>query len=101
MTSEANDECKVSNVEGMTNPEAVASRPKLRMVRSSFEHSSLFRHSSFVIRHLVLAICLAVPLSTRGQSPASPRDSLASVRIMRARRQIYLQQQLRPNHAVI
>jgi len=101
MTSEANDECQVSNIEGMTNPEAVASRQKLRMVRSSFEHSSLFRHSSFGIRHLVLAICLAVTLSTRGQSPPSAKDILASVRMMESRQQIDLQGQLRQNDVVI
>src|SRR6266571_4840753 len=48
MTSEANDECQVSNIEGMTNPEAVASRQKLRMMLSSF----VIRHSSFGSRHL-------------------------------------------------
>ena len=101
MTSEANDECQVSNIEGITDPEAVASRQKLRMVRSSFEHSSLFRHSSFVIRHLVLAICLAVTLSTRGQSPPSAKDILASVRMMESRQQIDLQGQLRQNDVVI
>src|SRR6266705_6956757 len=85
----------------MTNPEAVASRQKLRMVRLSFEHSSLFRHSSFVIRRLVLAICLAVPLSTRGQSPPSAKDILASVRMMESRQQIDLQGQLRQNDVVI
>jgi Outer membrane lipoprotein-sorting protein len=101
MTSEANDECQVSNIEGMTNPEAVASRQKLRMVGSSFEHSSLFRHSSFKIRHLVLTICLAVTLSTHGQSPPSAKDILASVRMMESRQQIDLQGQLRQNDVVI
>src|SRR5438128_5287167 len=85
----------------MTNPEAVAIRQNLRMVRSSFEHSSLFRHSSFVIRRLVLAICLAVPLSTRGQSPPFAKDILASVRMMESRQQIDLQGQLRQNDVVI
>src|SRR5437660_11083173 len=101
MTSEANAECQVSNIEGMTNPEAVASRQNLRMVRSSFEHSSLFRHSSFVIRHLVLAICLAVTLSTRGQSPPSAKEILASVRMMESRQQIDLQGQLRQDNVVV
>src|SRR5690242_16667153 len=91
------------NVEGMTKPEAVASRQTLRMTRSSFEHPSLFRHSPFVIRHLVLAICLAVTLSIRGESFPSPsaKDILASVRMMESRQQIDLQGQLRQNDVVI
>ena len=101
MTSEGNDECQVSKIEGMTNPEAVASRQKLRMVRSSFEHSSSFRRSSFVIRHWVLASCLTVTLSARGQSPPSAKDILASVRMMESRQQIDLQGQLRQNDVVI
>jgi len=35
-----NDEAQMTNAEGMAKPERL----------SSFEHSSLFRHSSFVIR---------------------------------------------------
>src|SRR6266516_6988145 len=91
------------NVEDRSNDKSrtVASRQKLRMVRSSFEHSSLFHHSSFIIRHLILAICLAVTVSTRGQSPPSAKDILASVRMMESKQQIDLQGQLRQNDAVI
>src|SRR5881394_3608104 len=91
------------NVEDRSNDKSrtVASRQKLRMVRSSFEHSSLFRHSSFIIRHLILAICLAVTVSTRGQSPPAAKDILASVRMMESRQQIDLQGQLRQNDIVV
>ena len=90
-----NAECRMSNVEGMTKPEARTMRQKLRMTRSSFDHSSLFRHSSFVIRHLVLAVCLAVTASTAGQPSPSAKDILDSVRMTESRQQIDLQGQLR------
>src|SRR6059058_4328043 len=91
------------NVEDRSNDKSrtVASRQKLRMVRSSFEHSSLFRHSSFIIRHLILAICLAVTVSTRGQSPPAAKDILASVRMMESRQQIDLQGQLRQDNVLV
>jgi Outer membrane lipoprotein-sorting protein len=95
MTDEPNAECRMSIVEGMTKPEPRTMRQKLRMTRSSFDHSSLFRHSSFVIRHLVLAVCLAVTASTAGQPSPSAKDILDSVRMTESRQQIDLQGQLR------
>jgi hypothetical protein len=95
MTNEPNAECRMSIVEGMTKPEPRTMRQKLRMTRSSFDHSSLFRHSSFVIRHLVLAVCLAVTASTAGQPSPSAKDILDSVRMTESRQQIDLQGQLR------
>jgi hypothetical protein len=95
MTNQANDECRMSNVQGMTEPEARTMRQKRRRTRSSFDHSSLFRHSSFVIRHLVLAVCLAVAASTPAEAPPSAKDILDSVRMTESRQQIDLQGQLR------
>src|SRR5437879_12474503 len=54
MTSEANDECQVSNLEGMTNPEPVASRQKLRMVRRSEEHTSELQSPMYLVCRLLL-----------------------------------------------
>jgi Outer membrane lipoprotein-sorting protein len=96
-----NAECRMSNVEGMTKPEARTMRQKLRMTRSSFDHLSLFRHSSFVIRHLVPAISLAVATSTLAEPPPSAKDILDSVRMLESRQQIDLQGQLRQDDVTI
>jgi outer membrane lipoprotein-sorting protein len=85
----------MSNVEGMTKPEARTMRQKLRLTRWSFHHSTLFRHSSFVIRNLVPAVCLAVAASTPAEPPRSAKDILESVRMLESRQQIDLQGQLR------
>jgi hypothetical protein len=89
-----------ANAEGITKSETRITRRKLRVAHSSFEHSSLFRHSLFVIRHSVLAISLAVTLSAHGQSMPSAKDILASVRMTEARQQIDLEGQLRENDVV-
>ena len=64
-------------------------------------HSTLFRHSSFVISHLALAVSLLMPLSAHAQSPPSAKDILASVRMMESRQQIDLQGQLRQDNVVV
>ena len=89
------------NVERMTKPELRKMRQKLRTARSSFDHSIVFRHSSFVIRHLVLAVFLAVTASTTAQSTPSAKDILDSVRMIESRQQIDLQGQLRQDDVVI
>ena len=91
----------MSNVEGMTEPEARRMRQKRRMTRSSFDHSGLFRHSSFVIRHLVLVVCLAVAASTPAEPTPSAKDILDSVRMIESRQQIDLQGQLRQDDVKI
>jgi hypothetical protein len=96
-----NDKARMTNGEGMTKPETRISGRKLQVARSSFEHSSLFRHSSFVIRHSALAISFALTLSLRGQSVPSAKDILASVRMMESRQQIDLQGQLRRDNVVV
>ena len=44
-TKEPNDECPMTNDEGMTNVK------EAEILIPSFGHSALVRHSSFVIRH--------------------------------------------------
>ena len=72
-----------------------------RRAHSSLEHSSLFRHSSFVICHLVLAISLAATVSAHCQSPPSAKDILASVRMIESKQELDLQGQLRQNDVVV
>jgi hypothetical protein len=96
-----NDESRMPNVEGMAKPETRTRSRKLQMPCSSFEHSSLFHHWSFVIRHSALAISFCLTLSLRGQSAPSAKDILASVRMMESRQQIDLQGQLRQNNVVV
>jgi Outer membrane lipoprotein-sorting protein len=91
----------MTNDEGMTKPETQMSKRKHRRTRSSFKHSTLFRHSSFVIRHCALTISLLMPLSAGAQSPPSAKDILASVRMMESRQQIDLQGQLRQDDNVV
>src|SRR5260221_11477 len=86
---------------GMTNFEAQMPKGKHRGTRSSFKHSTLFRHSSFVICYSALAISFALTLSLRGQSAPSAKDILASVRMMESRQQIDLQGQLRQDNIVV
>jgi Outer membrane lipoprotein-sorting protein len=87
--------------EGMTKIEAQIPKRKQQDTHSSFKYSTLFRHSSFVIRHFALVIAFALTLSLRGQTPPSAKDILASVRMMEARQQIDLQGQLRQDNAVV
>ena len=96
-----NDEARMTNSEGMTKPEPQMSKRKHRGTRSSFKHSTLFRHSSFVVRHCALTISLLIPLSAGAQSPPSAKDILASVRMMESRQQIDLQGQLRQDNNVV
>lgn len=96
-----NDEPRMSNVEGMTKPEARESRYEL-VARSSFGHSNLFRHSSFVIWHLASVVCfLFATFSLVAQAPPSAKDILNSVRMVESRQEIDLQGQLRQNDVVL
>jgi outer membrane lipoprotein-sorting protein len=72
-----------------------------RPAPSSFEHSSLFRHSSFVLRHLRCVIWFAFALTLHAQPAPSAQDILASVRMMEARQHIDLQGQLRQNGLIV
>ena len=85
----------------MTKAEAQMSKRNRGGTRSSFKHSTLFRHSSFVICHCALTISLSMPLSARAEPPASAKDILASVRMMESRQQIDLQGQLRQDNIVV
>ncbi len=96
-----NDEARITNAEGMKKPETQMPKGKHRRTRSSFKHSTLFRHSSFVLRHCALTISLLIPLSAGAQSPPSAKDILASVRMMESRQQIDLQGQLRQDNNVV
>jgi Outer membrane lipoprotein-sorting protein len=90
----------MSIVEGMTKPEALTNKQKLRIATSSFGHSNLFRHSSFVIRHSGVAIWFAISFSVFAEPP-SAKDILDSVRMLESRQQIDLQGQLRQDNVVI
>jgi len=72
-----------------------------RLETSSFEHSSLFRHWSFVVRHLGCIIWFSFSLSVHGQPAPSAQDILASVRMMEAQQQVDLQGQLRQNDVIV
>src|SRR5436309_544303 len=72
-----------------------------RRAHSSLEHSGLFRHSSFVIRHSAIAAFFALGFSLEGQPPPFAKDILASVRMLESRQQIDLQGQLRQNDVVV
>src|SRR5437867_3157927 len=96
-----NDEGRMMNDEGMTKPAAQMLKQKHLGSRSSFMHSTLFRHSSFVIRHFALAMSLSMALFAHAQSPPSAKDILASVRMMESRQQIDLQGQLRQDNVVV
>lgn len=95
---------RMPNVEGMTKPE-------VRTSSSSFDDSSLFRHSSFachavglrrrVIRHSAIALWFTVSFSLYGQSAPSAKEILASVRMVESKQQLDLQGQLRQNDVVI
>src|SRR5712691_6877803 len=78
-----NDECRMSNDEGMTKSE-------IDRVKSS----TLLRHSCFVIS-------FAVALSINAAPPPSAKEILDSVRILESRQQIDLEGQLRENEKVI
>src|SRR5437764_9254914 len=96
-----NDKARMTKHEGMTKHEAQIPKRKHGGTRSLFKHSTLFRHSSFVIRHLALAISLLMPLAARAQPAPSAKDILASVRMMESRQQIDLQGQLRQENIVV
>jgi hypothetical protein len=97
----SNDEARMTNVEGMTKPEAQKSRYE-PLAKSSFDHSNLFRHSSFVIRHLVSSVWLFVATFTlAADPPPSAKDILNSVRMVESRQEIDLQGQLRQNDVVL
>jgi hypothetical protein len=96
-----NDDARMTNDEGMTKPETQMSKRKHRRTHWSFKHSTLLRHSLFVICHCALTISLLMPLSARSQSPPSAKDVLASVRMMESRQQIDLQGQLRQDNNVV
>jgi Outer membrane lipoprotein-sorting protein len=101
MSDEANDEFRMSNVEGMTKPEALTNEQKLRIATSSLEHSNSFRHSSFVIRHSAVAIWFVICFSVFAEPTPSAKDILDSVRMLESRQQIDLQGQLRQDDMVI
>src|SRR3954447_17478337 len=97
----SNDEARMSNVEGMTKPEARKSRYEV-LAHSSFGHSNLFRHSSFVIRHLAsLVWFLFATFLLAAEPPPSAKDILNSVRMVESRQEIDLQGQLRQNDLVL
>src|SRR6184192_3507211 len=96
-----NDEAQMTNDEGMTKLESRMIKTARRRAHSSLEHSGLFRHSSFVIRHSAIAAFFALGFSLEGQPPPFAKDILASVRMIESRQQIDLQGQLRQNDVVI
>src|SRR5438094_7488187 len=85
----------------MTNIETSSNAQMTNVPSGAFLLSSVFRHS-FVIRHLIFVICMALATMSIFAEPApSARDILTSVRMIEARQQIDLQGQLRENDIVI
>jgi len=78
-----NDECRMSNDEGMTKSEY-----------DRVKSSTVLRHSSFVIS-------FAVALSMYAASPPSAKEILDSVRMLEAQQQIDLDGQLREEDKVV
>jgi hypothetical protein len=91
----------MTNDEGMSKLETRMTKNEHRRAYSSFEHSTLFRHSSFVLRHFALAVSFAFTLALYSETPPSAKDILASVRMMESRQQIDLQGQLRQDNVVV
>ena len=91
----------MSNDEGMTKLESRMVKTACRRAHWSLEHSGLFRHSSFVIRHFAIAAFFALGLSLEGQPQPSAREILASVRMIESKQQLDLQGQLRQNDVVV
>jgi hypothetical protein len=89
-----NDECRMSNDEGMTKPEI--GRMKFPI---SVRHSRI--RASFVIRHSCFVISFAFVLSVYAAPPPSAKEILDSVRLLESRQQIDLDGQLRENETVI
>src|SRR6266498_3256366 len=89
-----NDECRMSNDEGMTKSEydRVKSSTVLR-------HSGL--RASFVIRHSSFVISFALALSIYAAPPPSAKEILDSVRMLEAQQQIDLDGQLREEDKVV
>src|SRR5215468_5775913 len=85
----------------MTKVESRMIKTARRRAHSSLEHSGLFRHSSFVIRHSALAVFFALSFSLEGDAPPSAKDILNSVRMVESKQQLDLQGQLRQNDVVI
>jgi hypothetical protein len=96
-----NDEAQMSSDEGMTKLESRMIKAARRRAHSSLEHSGLFRHSSFVIRHSALAVFFALGFSLDGEPPPSAKDILNSVRMVESKQQLDLQGQLRQNDVVV
>jgi hypothetical protein len=101
LTDEANDDPPMSNVEEMIKPEARKSSHE-SLDNSSFGHSNLFRHSSFIIRHLASAVWFLFATFSLAAEPAPPaKDILNSVRLVESRQEIDLQGQLRQNDVLL
>jgi Outer membrane lipoprotein-sorting protein len=83
------------------NNETQMTKEPPRLTASSFEHSSLSRHSSFVLRHLRFVIYFAITLTLLAQPAPSAQDILDSVRMIEARQQIDLQGQLRHGDLIV
>ena len=85
----------------MTNDET-SSNAQMTKMQSEARHSSFGFGHSFVLRHSLLVIGLALGgASLLAEATPSAKDILASVRMMESRQQIDLQGQLRQNDVVI
>jgi len=85
----------------MTNIETSSNAQMTNVPSGAFLLSSGFRHS-FVIRHSIFVICMALATMSIFSEPApSARDILTSVRMIEARQQIDLQGQLRENDIIV
>jgi hypothetical protein len=91
----------MANDERMSKLETRMTKSEHRSAYSSFEHSTSYRHSSFVIRHFALAVSFTFTLALYSETPPSAKDILASVRMMESRQQIDLQGQLRQDNVVV
>jgi len=85
----------------MTNIETSSNAQMANVPSGTFLLSFGFRHS-FVIRHPIFVICMALATMAVLAEPApSARDILTSVRMIEARQQIDLQGQLRENDIIV
>ncbi len=85
----------------MTNIETSSNAQMANVPSGTFLLSFGFRHS-FVIRHPIFVICMALATMAVLAEPApSARDILTSVRMIEVRQQIDLQGQLRENDIIV
>src|SRR4029453_19038228 len=85
----------MSNDETSSNVQMTKTRSDACLLSFEFRHSSVLRHSAFVISLTLASVCMS------GEPAPSAKDILDSVRMIESRQQIDLQGQLRQEDMVM